>query len=122
MLAGSALVPFRLAWVVPGTNPVVSKKLALNTCSGCHRSETGTLFLHVMAAETRARFDHLPPITTRTEVTLSAFLKNELATARTNDFSTLLITDADSLEYGPGTDHGNGKVPKPPKAKSVVVP
>lgn len=50
-LTGSALNPFLSqgpkTWIVPGTNPEARHKFALNTCNGCHGTETGTRFLHV---------------------------------------------------------------------------
>lgn len=35
-------------WTAPGiTNPEARHKFSLNTCNGCHGSETGTVFLHI---------------------------------------------------------------------------
>lgn len=36
-----------IPWQAPGVGRDVRHKFALNTCSGCHRLETGTPFLHV---------------------------------------------------------------------------
>ncbi len=50
-LTGSAMNPFLSqgpkTWIVPGTNSEARHKFALNTCNGCHGTETGTRFLHV---------------------------------------------------------------------------
>ena len=106
-LAGSALVPFRLLWNVRGTNSAANKRLALSTCSGCHLSETATLFLHVMPAEVRAKLSRLPPPTVRTPAVLSAFLQSELSGPRILDYQVLLATPLPSIQDGPGKDHAD---------------
>lgn len=47
LLAGKSDIPFGFVWRVKGVNTDVRHKFALNTCSGCHSSETNTSFLHV---------------------------------------------------------------------------
>lgn len=51
--AGPKVVPLGdsgfadIPWQAPGVDGEVRHQFALNTCSGCHRLETGTAFLHV---------------------------------------------------------------------------
>src|SRR5262249_502714 len=47
-LDAASPMPFALAWTAPGVeDPAVLSQFAINTCSGCHRSETGTAFVHI---------------------------------------------------------------------------
>jgi hypothetical protein len=47
-LDARAPTPSALSWATPGVNdPAVLSHFAINTCSGCHRSETATGFVHV---------------------------------------------------------------------------
>lgn len=48
ILAASDPAPFGRAWEVPGVPSDVRFGFASNTCSGCHTTETGTFFLHVV--------------------------------------------------------------------------
>ena len=88
-LAGPALPGRRRAralqtWPgqVPGVTEEVRHAFAQATCSGCHKSETGTNFLHVRTREVGS-----PSL-------LSAFLTQELSPAgpRVTDFHELLNT------------------------------
>jgi hypothetical protein len=95
--AACAPVPSALTWAVPGVTEEVRHAFAQATCSGCHKSETGTNFLHV-----RTREPGNPS-------QLSAFLTQELSPTgpRVADFHALLNTsDADDVEDGRGDDHG----------------
>ncbi|HYI02209.1 hypothetical protein [Hyalangium sp.] len=95
-LAASAPVPAELAWVVPGATEEVRHALALATCSGCHKSETGTNFLHVRTREAGSPSQ------------LSPFLTQELSPTgpRRADFHTLLNThDPENVQDGEGNDH-----------------
>lgn len=47
MLGASAITPGNLQWTAPGTSELARREFALDTCSGCHLSETGTAFLHI---------------------------------------------------------------------------
>ncbi|NTX41480.1 hypothetical protein HUA78_44330 [Myxococcus sp. CA033] len=47
LLAGSAFTFPNFAWAVPQVSTEARHKFSLNTCSGCHGGETGTVFLHV---------------------------------------------------------------------------
>jgi hypothetical protein len=44
-----------IPWQAPGVDGEVRHRFALNTCSGCHRLETGTPFLHVGFPESARR-------------------------------------------------------------------
>lgn len=95
-LAAAAPVPSNLAWTVPGVPEDVRHALAQATCSGCHKSETGTNFLHVRSREVGSASQ------------LSVFLTQELSPSgpRLTDFQTLLNTfDPDRVENGRGRDH-----------------
>lgn len=47
-LGASAPTPFSFVWDAPGIlSPEARHAFGLSTCSGCHRTETGTPFLHV---------------------------------------------------------------------------
>jgi hypothetical protein len=94
--AAAAPVPTTLAWVVPGAPEQVRHAFALATCSGCHKSETATNFLHV-----RSREPGSPAL-------LSPFLTDQLSLSgpRVTDFATLLSTaDENMLRDGQGRDH-----------------
>jgi hypothetical protein len=95
-LAAAAPVPSTLTWTVPGVTEEVRHAFALATCSGCHKSETGTNFLHV-----RTREPGSPSL-------LSAFLAQELSPTgpRVADFHALLNAPAsDEVRDGRGRDH-----------------
>lgn len=95
-LAAAAPVPSDLAWTVPGASEEVRHALAQAMCSGCHKSETGTNFLHVRSREVGSASQ------------LSAFLAQQLSPSgpRLTDFQTLLNTlDPDRVENGKGRDH-----------------
>ena len=95
-LAAAAPVPSNLAWVVPGVDENVRHAFALATCSGCHKSETGTNFLHVRMREAGAR------------AAISAFLAEQLSPTgpRVADFVGLLnTTNASKVKNGSGRDH-----------------
>ncbi|MFL5343329.1 MAG: hypothetical protein ACJ8AT_00955 [Hyalangium sp.] len=95
-LAAAAPVPSTLAWVVPGVSEDVRHAFAGAMCSGCHKSETGTNFLHVRTREVGS------------PAQISAFLTEQLSPGgpRLTDFSQLLSTgDADSVGNGRGKDH-----------------
>lgn len=82
---------------VPGAAKDVRRAFALATCSGCHKAETGTNFLHVRPRE--------PGTASR----VSAFLEQELAPGgpRVTDFQTLLnLDDVEQVDNGPSRDHG----------------
>ncbi|KFE70218.1 hypothetical protein [Hyalangium minutum] len=99
-LAAAAPVPEDLAWSVPGVSEQVRKAFAQATCSGCHKSETGTNFLHVRLREVGSASQ------------LSAFLAQELSSSgpRVADFQTLLnIRDLAQVRNGKGRDHGTAK-------------
>jgi hypothetical protein len=94
-------VPETLAWQVPGASEEVRHAFARATCSGCHKSETGTNFLHVRTREVGS-----PSL-------LSAFLTQELSPTgpRVADFHELLNTqgDLDKVKDGKGKDHKDKK-------------
>ncbi len=95
-LAAAAPVPSTLAWQVPGVSEEVRHALAGAMCSGCHKSETGTNFLHVRPREVGSPSQ------------ISAFLAEQLLPdgPRVTDFFQLLSTgDAESVENGRGMDH-----------------
>jgi hypothetical protein len=82
---------------VPGVTEEVRHAFALATCNECHKSATGTPFLHV-----RTREPGNPS-------QLSAFLTQELSPTgpRVADFHSLLnISDADRIGDGRRDDHG----------------
>jgi hypothetical protein len=94
--AAAAPVPTDLAWTVPGAPEQVRRAFALASCSGCHKSETGTNFLHVRSREVGSASQ------------LSAFLTQELSPGgpRMADFQLLLNTvDPDKVKDGKGRDH-----------------
>ncbi len=45
-LGAGAITPANLAWSAPGASEDARHTFAINTCGGCHKSETGTNFLH----------------------------------------------------------------------------
>ncbi|HZI15822.1 MAG TPA: hypothetical protein VE153_35980 [Myxococcus sp.] len=97
-LAGAAPVPEGGGWAVPGVTEDVRRAFALATCSGCHKAETGTNFLHVRTRE--------PGAASR----VSAFLAQELAPGgpRVTDFHTLLnLDDVDAVKNGRSRDHAS---------------
>ena len=100
-LAAAAPVPDTLAWQVPGVSEEVRHAFAKATCSGCHKPETGTNFLHVRTREVGS-----PSL-------LSAFLAQELAPGgpRVTDFHELLNAqgDPDKVKDGKGKDHKDKK-------------
>jgi hypothetical protein len=99
-LAASAPVPETLSWQVPGAAEPVRHAFALATCSGCHKSETGTNFLHVRSREVGS------------PAPISAFLAQELSATgpRVADFHELLnVDDADKVKDGKGKDHKDKK-------------
>ena len=99
-LAAAAPVPAALAWEVPGATEEVRHAFALATCSGCHKSETGTNFLHVRTREVGSPSP------------LSAFLTQQLSPTgpRLPDFQALLNTfDLSKVKDGRGKDHGDRK-------------
>jgi hypothetical protein len=100
LLAGAAPVPTELAWVVPGVSEEVRQAFAVSTCSGCHKSETGTNFLHVRTREPGSASQ------------LSAFLAQELSPTgpRVTDFHALLnVDDVDKVKEGKGKGHKDKK-------------
>jgi hypothetical protein len=101
-LAASSFVPFGLAWSVPGVPEDVRRAFGLGTCGGCHRSETGTIFLHV-----KNRAPDAP-------AALSSFLTAELAAngPRMADYKALLTADVKKIEDGKGRDFGEEGKPK----------
>lgn len=100
-LAASAPVPETLAWQVPGVSEEVRYAFAKATCSGCHKPETGTNFMHVRTREAGS-----PAL-------LSDFLAQELRPGgpRVTDFHELLNTqgDLDKVKDGKGKDHKDKK-------------
>jgi hypothetical protein len=95
-LAASAPVPEGLTWQVPGVPEEVRHAFAISTCSGCHKPETGTNFLHVRTREVGS-----PSL-------LSAFLAQELSPGgpRVTDFHQLLnVDDVEKVKDGKGKDH-----------------
>jgi len=92
--AASSFTPVRFGWTVPGVDEPVRRALALNTCNGCHRSETATSFLHVK--------NRLPD----QAAVLSPFLQAELAPGgvRVADFTKVLTEDPSKIVKGPGKD------------------
>ncbi|MDY7231495.1 hypothetical protein [Hyalangium rubrum] len=98
-LAAAAPVPSTLAWPVPGVTEEVRRAFAVATCSGCHKSETGTNFLHVRTREVGS-----PAL-------LSEFLTQELSPGgpRKADYQQLLNTAADQVKDGKGKDHKERK-------------
>jgi hypothetical protein len=94
--AAAAPVPSTLAWAVPGATEEVRHAFGQGTCSGCHKSETATSFLHVRTREAGS-----PSL-------LSAFLTEQLGPTgpRMTDFHALLNTPApDRVRDGCGRDH-----------------
>jgi hypothetical protein len=99
-LAAAAPVPEGLVWQVPGVPENVRHAFAKATCSGCHKPETGTNFLHVRTREVGSP----SPI--------SAFLAQELSPGgpRVTDFFHLLnVDDVDGVKDGKGKDHKDKK-------------
>jgi hypothetical protein len=47
VLGASAPTPHDLVWAAPGVPDPVVRAFAINTCNGCHRSETTTSFTHI---------------------------------------------------------------------------
>lgn len=95
-LAASAPVPSSLAWLVPGVSEDVRHAFAGATCSGCHKSETGTSFLHVRTREVGSPSQ------------ISDFLTDQLSPGgpRVTDFYQLLsVGDANNVTSGRGKDH-----------------
>jgi hypothetical protein len=95
-LAAAAPVPEDLAWQVPGVLEEVRYAFAKSTCSGCHKPETGTNFLHVRTREVGS-----PAL-------LSAFLAQELSPGgpRVTDYHVLLnVDDVGKVKDGKGKDH-----------------
>lgn len=93
--AAAAPVPSDLAWAVPGVTEEVRHAFGQATCSGCHKSETATNFLHVRTREAGS-----PAL-------LSAFLTEQLSPTgpRVTDFHALLNTYPDRVTDGCGRDH-----------------
>jgi hypothetical protein len=94
--AAAAPVPADLAWAVPGAAEEVRHAFGQAMCSGCHKSETGTNFLHVRTREAGS-----PSV-------LSAFLTEQLSPTgpRVADFHALLNTPfPDRVGDGCGRDH-----------------
>ncbi|MCY1023099.1 hypothetical protein [Pyxidicoccus sp. MSG2] len=94
--AGAAPVPQNSLWQVPGVTEEVRHAFAQATCSGCHKAETGTNFLHVRTREVGAASS------------VSAFLAQELALdgPRVTDFAELLNTqDLARVKEGRRQEH-----------------
>ena len=89
MLGASSLIPKKLVWTAPGTSEAARKGFAVNTCSGCHLSETGTAFLHIGRRNAGA------------PTPISAFLTGELA-LRGADLSNLLEAGKNGLKLPEG--------------------
>lgn len=106
LLAGAALVPSgMLPWQVPGAREDVRRAFGVATCSGCHKAETGTNFLHV-----RTREPGQPSA-------LSDFLRAQLAPTggRVLDYRSLLgAEDVASVRDGEGLDPGDTLRRRPP--------
>ena len=99
--AGSSLVQAAFKFQAPGVPEDVRAKFAIATCGGCHRTETGTVFLHVENRQVGA------------PAKLSAFFDNEIAGIRTDDFIELLsMKNYDFMKDGLGKDFGAEKAPK----------
>ncbi|HEX8704972.1 MAG TPA: hypothetical protein VF815_39430 [Myxococcaceae bacterium] len=100
-LAAAAPVPETLSWQVPGVSEEVRHAFAKATCSGCHKPETGTNFLHVRTREVGS-----PSL-------LSDFLAQELRPGgpRVTDFHELLNVqgDLEKVKDGKGKDHKDKK-------------
>ncbi|XXF81328.1 hypothetical protein P2318_16675 [Myxococcaceae bacterium GXIMD 01537] len=98
--AGAAPVPSQGgAWQVPGVPEDVRGAFALATCSGCHKAETGTNFLHLRSREVGAASQ------------LSAFLQGQLAPGgpRLLDYLSLLnAQNPEAVRDGIGLDRGHG--------------
>jgi hypothetical protein len=95
-LAAAAPVPEGLSWQVPGAPEEVRHAFAKATCSGCHKPETGTNFLHVRTREVGS------------PSALSAFLAQELSPGgpRVTDFYELLsVDDVEKVKDGKAKDH-----------------
>jgi hypothetical protein len=94
--AGAAPVPAGSLWQVPGVAEEVRHAFAKATCSGCHKAETATNFLHVRTREVGAASS------------VSAFLAQELALdgPRVTDFVELLNTrDLARVKDGKREEH-----------------
>jgi hypothetical protein len=102
-LAGSALVPpDALPWRVPGAPEEVRRAFGVATCSGCHKAETGTDFLHVRNREPGKAS------------VLSGFLLEEVGPTgrRFLDYQSLLNQgDPYAVQDGRGLDHGAVRLP-----------
>ncbi len=75
--------PQDFVWRAPGVPENVRHQFAMNTCNGCHLSETGT------------RFTHVKPRNGGVQTTLSDFLRLTAIPARVNDMTGLLKGDED---------------------------
>ncbi len=98
-LAGAALVGSDAKpWQVPGAREDVRRAFGVATCSGCHKAETGTNFLHI-----RNRDPGSP-------AALSDFLRAQLGPTgrRVRDFQSLLSEpSAYRVRDGEGLDPGD---------------
>ncbi|MFO0746644.1 MAG: hypothetical protein U1F43_13385 [Myxococcota bacterium] len=97
-MAASSIVPFDFVWDVPGVAENVRDAFALGTCNGCHRNETGTLFLHVF------------PTAAGVEATKSDWLAAQYASQsapRVADLIEVLDKDFAKLKSGKGKDKGH---------------
>jgi cytochrome c553 len=97
-LAAAAIATSANVWRIPGVAEDIRHSFALSTCSGCHRTETGTAFLHVGT--------RLPGVAALP----SAFLAAELAGPRKTDFATLLAASKDKIKDGKGKDKGHNGI------------
>lgn len=101
MLGGSALTPGfpnpgpqDFVWRAPGVAEGLRHQFAIQTCNGCHLSETGT------------RFTHVKPRDAGVKTVLSDFLTQTALPARVNDMVNILTRgDSDDHdELGDGRD------------------
>lgn len=86
MLGASALNPANLLWNAPGVPADVRKGFAIETCSGCHKNETGT-----------ANFQHVTGRRAGAVATLSSFITTIELPRRAADLLGVLDANWDGV-------------------------
>jgi hypothetical protein len=111
-LTGNSL-NFLNPWFSPGiNNPEARHKFSLNTCNGCHGSETGTGFLHVFPrfpGQEAQLSGFMTGITVFDQFTGEPRTMNDLGRRRTDLFS-LVCTETPPPPPPPGEGEGEGEL------------
>lgn len=94
----AAPTPFQVPWSLPGVDETTRHAFALNTCSGCHHTETGTFFLQVSPRQKGVK------------ASLSPFLLEQDLPFRANDLRRLLAS-SEAVSAQDGTE------PEPPPSE-----